>query len=197
MYRNIGILGSGIQWAGSSAVRQLKTILAHSAATESVSPRTFATVIRNLARGIRPVDWRGRQSQHARARALPGKLLAQTPPLSQGPRPMNSSGRSQTCARVFVAAVLFAAFSWTLLVSVSPRLHARIHDDANRADHVCAITLIGSGSYEHGAQPSLVSRTAPSRSIFQNSGVNPVLGSVAVSWRAHLRACAACARLAR
>ena len=69
---------------------------------------------------------------------------------------MNSSGRSQTCARVLVAAALFTAFSWTLLVSVSPQLHARIHADAHRADHVCAITLIASGSYEHGAQPPLV-----------------------------------------
>ena len=70
---------------------------------------------------------------------------------------MNSSGRSQTCARVLVASVLFAAFSWTLLVSISPRLHARIHADANRADHVCAITLIASGSYEHAGQPPLIS----------------------------------------
>ena len=69
---------------------------------------------------------------------------------------MNSSARSQNCARVVVAAVLFAAFSWTLLVSVSPQLHARIHGDGNGADHVCAITLIASGSYEHGAQPPLV-----------------------------------------
>ena len=78
---------------------------------------------------------------------------------------MNSSGRSKTCARVLVAAVLFAAFSWTLLVSVSPQLHGRIHDDANRVEHVCAITLIASGSYEHGAQPPLVTYR-PSRSIF-------------------------------
>ena len=55
---------------------------------------------------------------------------------------MNSSGRSQTYARAPVAAVLFAAFSWTLLVSVSPQLHARIHADAHRADHVCPVTLI-------------------------------------------------------
>jgi hypothetical protein len=74
---------------------------------------------------------------------------------------MTSSERSQTCARVFVAAVLFAAFSWTLLVSVSPQLHARIHADANQADHVCAITLIASGSYEHGAQPPLVIVSLP------------------------------------
>jgi hypothetical protein len=69
---------------------------------------------------------------------------------------MNVAGRSQTCARVFITAVLFVAFSWTLLASISPRLHARIHADALRADHVCAITLIASGSYEHGAQPPLV-----------------------------------------
>jgi hypothetical protein len=70
---------------------------------------------------------------------------------------MNTSWRSQTCTRVLVAAVLFAAFSWTLLVSFSPQSHARIHADANQADHVCAVTLIASGSYEHGAQPPVIS----------------------------------------
>src|SRR5262245_41022382 len=70
---------------------------------------------------------------------------------------MNSSERSQNSARALVAAVLFAAFSWTLLVSLSPRLHEFIHADANRSDHVCAITLIASGSYEHAAQPALIS----------------------------------------
>ena len=91
-----------------------------------------------------------------RGAALSRKLLAQTQQLSQAPMPMNSPRRSQTCARILVAAVLFAAFSWTLLVSVSPQLHARIHADAHRVDHVCAITLIASGSYEHGAQPPVI-----------------------------------------
>jgi len=85
------------------------------------------------------------------------KLLAQRLWLSEDRSAMNSSARSQNCARVVVAAILFAAFSWTLLVSVSPQLHARIHADGNRADHVCAITLIGSGSYEHTAQQPIVS----------------------------------------
>ena len=85
------------------------------------------------------------------------KLLAQRRAVSEGRSTMNSSARSQNCARVVVAAVLFAAFSWTLLVSVSPQLHARIHADGNGADHVCAITLIASGSYEHGAQPPVIS----------------------------------------
>ncbi len=88
---------------------------------------------------------------------LSRKVLAQTPPLSEAPRPMNSSGRSQTRARILVATVLVAAFSWTLLVSVSPRLHGCIHADANRIDHVCAITLIASGTYEHAGQPPLIS----------------------------------------
>jgi hypothetical protein len=70
---------------------------------------------------------------------------------------MHNSPRSNNCAHVVVAAVLFAAFSWTLLVSVSPQLHARIHADANSSDHACAITLIASGSYEHVAQPPIAS----------------------------------------
>jgi hypothetical protein len=70
---------------------------------------------------------------------------------------MNRAGRSQISARALVAAILFAAFSWALLVSVSPQSHARIHADGNQADHVCAVTLIASGSYEHAGQPPLVS----------------------------------------
>jgi hypothetical protein len=85
------------------------------------------------------------------------KLLAQCPPPSENRCAMNSSARSQNCARVLVAAVVFAAFSWTLLAGVSPRLHGCIHADANRGEHVCAITLITSGSYEHAGQPSIIS----------------------------------------
>jgi hypothetical protein len=89
--------------------------------------------------------------------ALLGKLLAQRPSLPEGRSAMSSLARSQNCARVVIATVLFAAFSWALLVSVSPQLHGCIHSDANRSDHVCAITLIASGSYEHGAQPPVIS----------------------------------------
>jgi hypothetical protein len=69
---------------------------------------------------------------------------------------MHYSARPHNRARAFVTAVLFAAFSWILLVSVSPQLHARIHADAHRTDHVCPVTLIASGSYEDGTQPPLV-----------------------------------------
>jgi hypothetical protein len=73
---------------------------------------------------------------------------------------MNSSARSHSCARALIAAVVFAAFSWTLLVSVAPQLHARIHPDANAGEHVCAITLITSGSYDHAAHTPLASAPA-------------------------------------
>jgi hypothetical protein len=96
-------------------------------------------------------------------RYAPRKLLAQRGPLSQAPGAMNSSGRPQTCARVLVAAGLFAALSWALLVSVSPQLHARIHADADRADHNCAVTMIASGSYDHAAHTPLV--TAPAAAV--------------------------------
>ena len=85
------------------------------------------------------------------------KLLAQHTRLSQSSRAMHSSGRSQNRARVVVSAVVFTAFAWTLLVSDSPLLHGRIHHDAYRVDHVCAITLIASGNYEHASQPPLIS----------------------------------------
>jgi hypothetical protein len=84
-------------------------------------------------------------------------VLAETLPLSQAPSAMNSSARSNSCARGLVAAIIFAAFWWTLLVSVSPQLHARIHADTHRAHHVCAITQIASGSCEHAAQPPVIS----------------------------------------
>jgi len=70
---------------------------------------------------------------------------------------MKSSARSHSCARALVATVVFAAFSWALLGSVSPQLHARIHADANQPEHVCAITLTASGSYEQAAQPPILS----------------------------------------
>jgi hypothetical protein len=68
--------------------------------------------------------------------------------------------KSCTTARACVAVFVSAAFLWILVLSASPQLLARIHADANRTDHVCAITLIASGSYEHAAQPPLVSADA-------------------------------------
>ena len=40
-------------------------------------------------------------------------------------------------------------FLWTLTLTVSPQLHERVHHDANRVDHSCAVTFVASGSYDH------------------------------------------------
>ena len=138
--------------------------------------RRLATNFRHgyppIAHGIHPTIGEGANRRSPR-RPLPGKWLAQSPPLAHAGRPMNSSGRSQNSARALVAAVLFAAFSWTLLVSVSPRLHGCIHGDANRSDHVCAITLIASGSYEHGAQSPLVTVPLPAVQFSKIAALTP------------------------
>jgi hypothetical protein len=87
---------------------------------------------------------------------------------------MSTFARSTKYGRMFVATCVGAAFLWTLVLSVSPQLHQRIHADANRAEHSCAVTAIASGNYEHTPQPSPVS--APDR--FAQFGTVPALSSI-------------------
>src|SRR5262249_27061538 len=63
--------------------------------------------------------------------------------------------KSSTTARAFVTTLVATAFLWTLALSASPQLHARVHSDANRIEHTCAVTFVTSGNYTHCA-PSLV-----------------------------------------
>jgi hypothetical protein len=70
---------------------------------------------------------------------------------------MGTRARSTNHGRTFVATCIFAAFIWALALSVSPQLHQRVHADGNRSDHTCAVTLIATGSYDHAAQPPLIS----------------------------------------
>jgi hypothetical protein len=65
--------------------------------------------------------------------------------------------RSSRSDRAVVATFLCLAFLWTLALGASPQLHQRIHRDSNRGDHVCAITLVASGNFNHSACPQLVS----------------------------------------
>jgi len=73
---------------------------------------------------------------------------------------MNRFARSRNHGRTFVAALVSAAFFWTLALSASPQLHERVHADANRVEHNCAATMITSGSYDHAAYPPLVGAAA-------------------------------------
>jgi hypothetical protein len=64
--------------------------------------------------------------------------------------------RSSRSDRAVVAIFLCLAFLWTLALSASPKLHQRVHRDANRADHVCAVTMVASGNYDHSPTVPLV-----------------------------------------
>jgi hypothetical protein len=65
--------------------------------------------------------------------------------------------RSSRSDRAVVATFLCLAFLWTLALSASPQLHQRIHRDANRGDHVCAVTIVASGNYDHSSAAPPVS----------------------------------------
>jgi hypothetical protein len=73
---------------------------------------------------------------------------------STGPRSIN-------CGRAFIAACLLVGFFWTLALSVSPQLHARVHPDAAKSEHTCAVTLIAAGSYTHSPHVPLISAPFP------------------------------------
>src|SRR5881398_257861 len=65
--------------------------------------------------------------------------------------------RNSRSDRAVGAIFLCLAFLWTLALSASPQLHQRIHPDANRSDHSCAITIVASGNYNHSPNAPLVS----------------------------------------
>jgi len=96
---------------------------------------------------------------------------------------MSMSARSSKNGRTFIATCVFAAFAWALALSVSPQLHQRVHADANRVEHSCAVTAITSGSYEHAPYPLLASALQATVEFSKT----PVLNSV---WVRPLLLCA-------
>ena len=60
-----------------------------------------------------------------------------------------------------IAGWVCAAVLSALALSVSPRWHELVHPDAKVAQHECAVTLIGSGSYQQAAPAPLVAAPAP------------------------------------
>src|SRR5438067_9642977 len=69
--------------------------------------------------------------------------------------------KGSTTARACVAVFVCAAFLWMLALSASPGLHARVHSDANRNEHTCAVTFVTSGSYNSSGHVPLVSAPVP------------------------------------
>ena len=85
---------------------------------------------------------------------------------------MSRFARSGNHGRAFVVTLISAAFLWTLVRSVSPQLHARIHPDANQGDHTCAVTLIATGTYDHAAHPPLIRAPQPSVQFTKIAALN-------------------------
>jgi hypothetical protein len=69
--------------------------------------------------------------------------------------------KGSTSWRASVAIIASAAFLWTLALSASPQLHARIHSDANRVDHTCAVTFVANGNVDHAPVALLIATPVP------------------------------------
>ena len=69
--------------------------------------------------------------------------------------------KSSTRWRAPVAVIASAAFLWTLALSASPQLHERIHSDASRVDHSCAVTFVTAGNVDHAPVALLISTPVP------------------------------------
>src|SRR6266702_8594563 len=75
--------------------------------------------------------------------------------------------------RAFIVICVSTAFLWALALSASPQLHQRVHKDANRAEHTCAVTMIASGNYDHVAHSPLVSAPAPAVQFSKIPALSP------------------------
>jgi len=70
---------------------------------------------------------------------------------------MIASSRFADRGRVFVTTSLLGSFVFALFLGSSPQLHARVHGDAAQREHICAVTLIASGKFDHVSSPPVVS----------------------------------------
>ena len=75
--------------------------------------------------------------------------------------------------RALVQFGLIGAFIFAIALSVSPQLHERIHGDASQAQHHCAVTLLGSGTYEN-TLPQTIAFAPP----VENSNLTPRVSPV-------------------
>ena len=82
--------------------------------------------------------------------------------------------KSSTTARAFVTTLAATAFLWTLVLSVAPHLHSRVHADANRTEHTCAVTFVTSGNYTHCAPYPFISAPIPDSEFSEIRVLNSV-----------------------
>jgi len=76
--------------------------------------------------------------------------------------------------RALITSGLITALLCAIALSASPRLHERVHPDANRGNHECAVTLIASGNYDHAAPAPLVAAPIPAVEFPHNPVLTPI-----------------------
>jgi hypothetical protein len=76
--------------------------------------------------------------------------------------------------RAAIASWVCVAFLAALALSVSPHWHELLHPKANSAQHECAVTLIGSGSYQQAATGLLVAAPVPALQFCFVPALHPV-----------------------
>lgn len=75
--------------------------------------------------------------------------------------------------RAIVAAGFISGFLFALVLAASPQLHERIHQPIG-AGHECAVTLIGSGSYQEATPGPLVAAPVPALQFCFVPALHPV-----------------------
>jgi hypothetical protein len=73
-----------------------------------------------------------------------------------------------------IASWVCVAFLSALALSVSPHWHELLHVDAKSAQHECAVTLIGSGSYQQATPGPLVAAPVPALQFCFIPALHPV-----------------------
>ena len=86
---------------------------------------------------------------------------------------MSTFARSNNSRRAIIAAFVSVGFLWALALSASPQLHQRVHKDAGRVEHNCAVTMIASGSYDYAAHAPLVSGPVPAVQFSEIPALTP------------------------
>jgi hypothetical protein len=63
---------------------------------------------------------------------------------------------------------------YAVLLSVAPQLHERLHKDAAKLGHECAVTLIAAGKYDHSAPPTVFVAPQPGTYFAKIAALTPV-----------------------